>query len=1035
MRPSVAHNPDPLDVEQLPSADGMELDYRTEPVPLSRNAIHTGWGMLIAASAAAAATLVIRLTTAYTTSTLFLPIILPLGVGAALWGYANEKPKSFIYAAVLLGPLVWFLGAVAGTDEQKSLYLRFYAASFVVTLYLAHLLVEHYAFWMHANPRLDRQTRDAWHRTWKGRPWRVDIAPDPNRLRACDEREAPERLRYYLTLAFVGLVYAVGYTVLARASVPALAGLWAILLTIAVLLTFGLLNCVTYGPLTVSAFMTAMLVFGRAVISWATYNYHGTRAPGVFRSPTGPWLTRLILSGTALLLLYLAALPLAGYCPVVLWTTGPEPWVRAAGYDWFWEPAVRNWRHPFSVSPQRPEEIQARLEPHQKLYLERLPASLRPAYLQQLAAQRTAAPSSGGADQRQVEAARALRAYPDAWINPMFRGIQAREPLFLWSLLASTLACVILPLLLALSMVFAVGSRVLFHHYLGLEAPDAVYAAASLPAPSHRPMPDWQAYARRLQESQHALPCSDAPTPSPEPPSDSASPPADQSPPESANNDVLRESDHLWLGVNPQADYPVLLHRNILHEHAHITGDTGSGKTSLGLMPLIVPLIRRGDCSVLIIDLKGDMALFETARLEAEERFGPGGFRWFTDASSKPTYVFNPITQSFMADLTAHQRAEVLLQSLGLEHGEAYGRSFYSRNNRAVLAALMSNPEADSFRRLQQYAANKLTGGATAKQMEDAGEVLSAIDSLASFDALNVTASHVKQRLVSPEALDRRIDLPDLFVRPQVLYFYLESTLQVAAAREIAKLAFYGLLPSAVVHRHRGVKTRRVYVVVDEFQQIVSENLEILLRQARSMGIAAILANQTLADLKTAGVDIIPAIQANTRFKQVFAATDLYQQDALIKASGEIMHHMYSTRESASDISVTTSEQIGPRFRRNDIIRLTDREKYSIVQISRGSGYTRFEGFSFPLRSDYHITAGQHKKRSETPWPAQQPGTMSPPLPTGHEPPPAAPPRTPQNNPVIAVEVHDTRQHAPSKKPKRKTAPSDSEESHDERKS
>ena len=77
------------------------------------------------------------------------------------------------------------------------------------------------------------------------------------------------------------------------------------------------------------------------------------------------------------------------------------------------------------------------------------------------------------------------------------------------------------------------------------------------------------------------------------------------------------EREHVWLGVHREHDYPVLCHRNILHEHAYMVGDSGSGKTALGMMPIVQQLIRARDGAVVIIDLKGDGALFQTARAEA----------------------------------------------------------------------------------------------------------------------------------------------------------------------------------------------------------------------------------------------------------------------------------------------------------------------------------------------------------------------------------------------------------------------------------
>ena len=56
------------------------------------------------------------------------------------------------------------------------------------------------------------------------------------------------------------------------------------------------------------------------------------------------------------------------------------------------------------------------------------------------------------------------------------------------------------------------------------------------------------------------------------------------------SNDEL-EAKHLYLGTSIEGDYPVLLHEELLFQHAHILGDTGSRKTSIGIAPLLTQLI------------------------------------------------------------------------------------------------------------------------------------------------------------------------------------------------------------------------------------------------------------------------------------------------------------------------------------------------------------------------------------------------------------------------------------------------------------
>ena len=154
------------------------------------------------------------------------------------------------------------------------------------------------------------------------------------------------------------------------------------------------------------------------------------------------------------------------------------------------------------------------------------------------------------------------------------------------------------------------------------------------------------------------------------------------------SNDPL-ETEHLYLGASLEGDYPVLLHRELLNAHAHILGDTGSRKTSIGIAPLLTQLIAREDSSVLIIDLKGDKTLFEAAREEAEVAGIP--FKWFTNITGRSSFVFNPLRQSHVKTMTTNQLTQGILQALALEYGEDYGRGYFSALNELVLATYMKH--------------------------------------------------------------------------------------------------------------------------------------------------------------------------------------------------------------------------------------------------------------------------------------------------------------------------------------------------------
>ena len=107
------------------------------------------------------------------------------------------------------------------------------------------------------------------------------------------------------------------------------------------------------------------------------------------------------------------------------------------------------------------------------------------------------------------------------------------------------------------------------------------------------------------------------------------------------------ETSHFYLGHSLYGDYPVLLHKKLLKRHAHILGSSGSNKTSIGIAPLLSQVMSQGDSSILIIDMKGDMSLFECARRESQ--FVGLPFKWFTNIAGQVELSLQPARPESLA--------------------------------------------------------------------------------------------------------------------------------------------------------------------------------------------------------------------------------------------------------------------------------------------------------------------------------------------------------------------------------------------------
>lgn len=552
---------------------------------------------------------------------------------------------------------------------------------------------------------------------------------------------------------------------------------------------------------------------------------------------------------------------------------------------------------------------------------------------------------------RRQDLAGCLDSAPEAWMWIALEGISRGRAFFVWTVFCSAVCCCLLPPLIAACtvltvsgpIVVAIGEEVLDEDNIEFET-------------------TWDGLVDQIQTSPDAI-----------------------------------EKDSLFVGMHSAGGYPVLAHRSMLREHGHILGDTGSGKTAIGIAPMVTQLIRMAgrdnltrnaeQSSVVILDLKGDPALFHGARIEAEEAGLP--FRWFTNQTGLATYVFNPFQQSHVQDLTTIQWAQTLTEALSLAYGDGYGPGFFSAENQDVLATLLDAFDVSSFRQLsdvvhegkQDLLGKKLRFDR--KKQEDARALFTVLKSLAPIEALNALPENGR----SDQLFEHQIDLPSVLESPQVVYFYLRAGIEVSTVQRIGKLALHCLLSASANRITSGPRKHQTYLFIDEFQQLVSQSVELVLRQARSMNIATILAHQTISDLMINDTDVTPTVQGNTRFKQFFAAGDLNQQKTLIESSGETIDHVLSWGHGnthgehfSESFNESMTESIQPRMTRNDVIRMTDDPTSSVLQLPRGDGYARFEGFPFIVEGMYHITEAEYAERTAAPWPCEDdwPGTLTP---------------------------------------------------------
>ena len=359
---------------------------------------------------------------------------------------------------------------------------------------------------------------------------------------------------------------------------------------------------------------------------------------------------------------------------------------------------------------------------------------------------------------------------------------------------------------------------------------------------------------------------------------------------------TLDLADHLFIGTRkmeqgPHQYEPIFIHKEVLHQHVHVLGGTGSGKTSLGIAPIAVQLLRqRSPNPLIILDMKGEPWLFHTIREEAE-RNGQD-FLFFTIESNRATCRFNPFIGIKEYGGNINEQAQPILQALALDHGEGYGKSFFSRESRSLLfEAFEADRNIHSFGQLKEQLLAKHPAGSkqrssvsTSKQRS---ELVAAIDGISRYPQLFTTPEEEKAGGLGI------INFRNVLEKNQVVYFWLPAPTQAMSVREVGKLVLYNLFFAAIQRRDQGGK-KQAYLFIDEFQRIIGENLALFLEQARSYGIGLTLSNQNIDQLKTPDLNLWPIVRGNVRASLHFGSGDEREIDLISKASGETVAELLS---------------------------------------------------------------------------------------------------------------------------------------------
>lgn len=471
-----------------------------------------------------------------------------------------------------------------------------------------------------------------------------------------------------------------------------------------------------------------------------------------------------------------------------------------------------------------------------------------------------------------------------------------------------------------------------------------------------------------------------------------------------SRNECERRS--IIVGRTYDFQQPVPIDSNLLLEHMHIVGPTGSGKTTRALITQSTQMIAQNTGPLVILDMKGDPAYFHAVRSAAEAVART--FKWFTNKPDHSTYVFNPWRQKSLHSLSLSQIVGLISQSLNLRHGQDYGRAWYSMlsyiqtrraiqktnpansSHRSKLDRLIpSDYPIESFAELHSLVVEVNDSDS---ELAKARHLAYLLECLAEFDQLNLApGAGVKQ-----SAIDHAIHMPDVIHNSEVVYFYLESGVDLSSVAELARLAVYSLFVAANDYLQREGVRPRIYTVWDEAQVLITQNIEPFLTQARSAGMGCILSHQHLNQLNPpGGVDLRETVLGNTAVKQVFAANDPWLMEYIQKTSGlakyfDLGYEISLRRLRLGNVRVGNSlvrladrlhhlqvkEHVGPRITVQDVLNVSRDPNVNYIWITRNEGLSRFRGW-FPMVTGFPMTKENYLALQQMPWPDDSEATIT----------------------------------------------------------